>query len=129
MTIDKTILIFRSIAGLFFTLTIFSLLVLSEEGLLIQIYRIISVLLFGVATFTTASKYHDKVRYFYASLYFVGIIMAIPLIVHAYNREVLGPDYAAIVFRLLQIEIFIIFMVVSLNKATENVKSDANFLD
>ena len=129
MTLDKTISIFRSIAGLFFTLTIFSLLVMSEGDLLIQFYKIISVLLFGVATFTKASKYHDGVRYFYASLYFIGIAIAIPLILHAYNREVFGPDYAAIVFRLLQIEIFIIFMVVSLNKATDKVKSDANFLD
>lgn len=126
MTLSETISIFRSISGLFLGLTIFGLLVLPDSSTIIQLFRILSMLIFAVATLTPVSNYHDRIRYIYTFIYIFGIIIAIPLIFHAYNRELYGPDYAVIIFRLLQIEIFIIFAIISINSATSSIKSESD---
>lgn len=84
------------------------------------------MLLFAVATLTPVHKYHDRVRYIYTGLYGFGAMIAIPLIFHAFNREVGGSDYAVMIFRLLQIEIFIIFAIISVHSATTSIKSHSD---
>ena len=120
MSLSETISLFRSFSGLFLGLTIFGLLVTPESSTMIQLLRILSMLIFAVATLTPVSNYHDKIRYIYTAIYIFGIVIALPLIFHAYNREYGGPDYAVIIFRLLQIEICIIFAIVS---QTSNISS------
>jgi len=123
MALNETISLFRSTSGLFLGLTIFGLLVTPDTSTMIQLFRILSMLIFAVATLTPVYNYHDRIRYIYTTIYILGIIIAIPLILHAYNREIYGPDYAVIIFRLLQIEIFIIFAIISVNSATSSIKS------
>lgn len=124
MALSETISIFRSIAGLFLGLTIFGLLVLPDNDNLVQLLRILSMVIFAVATLTPAHNYHGRTRYLYTTIYCLGGIIAIPLIFHAYNREVGGSDYAVMIFRLLQIEICIIFAIISVNSATASIKSN-----
>lgn len=80
------------------------------------------MLIFAVATLTPVSNYHDNLRYIYTAIYIFGIVIALPLIFHAYNREYSGPDYAVIIFRLLQIEICIIFAIVSQTSKISSIK-------
>ena len=126
MTLSETISLFRSISGLFLGLTIFGLLVTPDSSTLIQFFRILSMLIFAVATLTPVSNYQTKIRFIYTCVYILGIVIAIPLILHAYNREVSGPDYAVMIFRLLQIEMCIIFAIISVNSATKTIKSDSD---
>ncbi len=123
MALSETISIFRSIAGLFLGLTIFGLLVLPDHDSLVQLLRILSMLIFAIATLTPVYNYHDRIRYIYTAIYGFGAMIAIPLIFHAFYREPGGSDYAVMIFRLLQIEIFIIFAIISVNSATTSIKS------
>lgn len=126
MALSETISIFRSISGLFMGLTIFGLLVLPDSDTLIQLFRILSMLIFAVAMLTPTYNYHDRIRYIYTAIYIFGAIIALPLIFHAFNREVGGSDYAVMIFRLLQIEICIIFAIISVNSATTSIKSNTD---
>lgn len=126
MTLGETISVFRSISGLFLGLTIFGLIVTPDSSTMMQLFRILSMLVFAVATLTPVYNYHDRIRYIYTSIYIFGIVIALPLIFSAYNREIYGPDYAVIIFRILQIEIFIIFAIISVNSATSSVKSNSD---
>ena len=128
MALSETITLFRSISGLFLGLTIFGLIVTPESSTIIQLFRILSMLVFAVATLTPVSNYQNRLRYIYTAIYIFGIIIAIPLLLHAYNRDIYGhdPDYAVMIFRLLQIEICIIFAIISSNTATKSISSNSD---
>lgn len=128
MALSETISLFRSISGLFLGLTIFGLIVTPESSTIIQLFRILSMLVFAVATLTPVSGYQNRLRYIYTAIYIFGIIIAIPLLFHAYNRDIYGhdPDYAVMIFRLLQIEICIIFAIISSNTATKSISSNSD---